>query len=100
MAVKLETVINAMDLATEVLTAAAGVIEGAKQLGVDVDVVGGAVMGAADGAANGVRAVADGLGLGLGVHAHTFGRSGCLCRLQVSSKRDAVRVPLRTERPR
>lgn len=73
MAVKLETVINAMDLATEVLTAAAGVIEGAKQLGVDVDVVGGAVRGAADGAANGVRAVADGIGMGLGVAADGVG---------------------------
>lgn len=73
MAVKLETVINAMDLATEVLTAAAGVIEGAKQLGVDVDVVGGAVKGAADGAANGVRAVADGIGMGLGVAADGVG---------------------------
>lgn len=73
MAVKLETVINAMDLATEVLTAAAGVIEGAKQLGVDVDVVGGAVKVAADGAANGVRAVADGIGMGLGVAADGVG---------------------------
>lgn len=73
MAVKLETVINAMDLATEVLTAAAGVIEGAKQLGVDVDVVGGAVKGAADGAANGVRAVVDGIGMGLGVAADGVG---------------------------
>lgn len=73
MAVKLETVINAMDLATEVLTAAAGVIEGAKQLGVDVDVVGGAVKGAADGAANGVRAVADGIGMGLGVASDDVG---------------------------
>ena len=73
MAVKLKTVINAMDLAAEVLAAAAGVIEGAKQLGVDVDAVGGAVKGAADGAANGVRTVADGVGTGLGVAADGVG---------------------------
>ena len=73
MAVKLKTVINAMDLAAEVLAAAAGVIEGAKQLGVDVDAVGGAVKGAADGAANGVRTVVDGVGTGLGVAADGVG---------------------------
>lgn len=73
MAVKLKTVINAMDLAAEVLAAAAGVIEGAKQLGVDVDAVGGIVKGAADGAANGVRTVVDGVGTGLGVAADGVG---------------------------
>ena len=73
MTVKLETVINAMDLAAEVLAAAAGVIEGAKQLGVDVDAVGGAVMDAAGGAANGARVVADGIGKGFGVAADGVG---------------------------
>lgn len=73
MAVKLETVINAMDLAAQVLTKASVVIEGAKQLGVDVDAVGGAVKGAADGAANGARVVADGIGKGLGVAADGVG---------------------------
>ncbi len=73
MAVKLETVINEMDLAAQVLTKASVVIEGAKQLGVDVDAVGGAVKGAADGAANGARVVADGIGKGLGVAADGVG---------------------------
>lgn len=73
MAVKLETVINAMDLAVQVLNKASVVIEGAKQLGVDVDAVGGAVKGAADGAANGARVVADGIGKGLGVAADGVG---------------------------
>lgn len=73
MVVKLETVINAMDLAAQVLSKASVVIEGAKQLGVDVDAVGGAVKGAADGAANGARAVADGIGKGLGVAADGVG---------------------------
>lgn len=73
MAVKLETVINAMDLAAQVLSKASVVIEGAKQLGVDVDAVGGAVKGAADGAANGARAVADGIGKGFGVAADGVG---------------------------
>lgn len=73
MAVKLETVINAMDLAAKVLTKASVVIEGAKQLGVNVDAVGGAVKGAADGAANGARVVADGIGKGFGVAADGVG---------------------------
>ena len=67
MSVKLETVINAMDLAAQVLTKASEVIEKAKKLGVDPDAVGGAVKGAADGAANGARVVADGIGKGFGV---------------------------------
>lgn len=73
MVVKLETVINAMDLAAQVLTKASVVIEKAKKLGVDPDAVGGAVKGAADGAANGARVVADGIGKGLGVAADGFG---------------------------
>ena len=73
MVVNLKTVKDAMNLAAEVLAAAAGVIEGAKQLGVDPDAVGGAVKGAADGAANGARVVADGIGKGLGVAADGFG---------------------------
>lgn len=73
MSVKLETVINAMDLAAQVLTKASEVIEKAKKLGVDPDAVGGAVKGAADGAANGARVVADGIGKGLGVAADGFG---------------------------
>ena len=52
-AVNLETVKDTVDLAAKVLAAAADVIEGAKQLGVDVDAVGGVVKDAADGAANG-----------------------------------------------
>ncbi len=66
MVINLKTVKDTVNLAAEVLAAAAGVIEGAKQLGVDVDAVGGAVKGAADGAANGARVVADGIGKGLG----------------------------------
>lgn len=73
MSVKLETVINAMDLAAEVLTKASVVIEKAKKLGVDPDAVGGAVKGAADGAANGARVVADGIGKGFGVAADGVG---------------------------
>lgn len=64
MAVNLETVKEAMELATKVLKAAATVIDGAKELGVDVDAVGGAVKDAAGGAANGARVVADGIGKG------------------------------------
>lgn len=73
MTVNLKTIKDAMSLAAKVLVAAADVIDGAKQLGVDVDAVGGAVKGAADGAANGVRAVADGIGMGLGVAADGVG---------------------------
>ncbi len=73
MAVNLKTVKDTMSLAAKVLVAAADVIDGAKQLGVDVDAVGGAVKGAADGAANGVRTVADGIGMGLGVAADGVG---------------------------
>lgn len=73
MAVNFETVKEAMELATKVLKAAATVIDGAKQLGVDVDVAAGAVKGAADGAANGARAVADGIGKGFGVAAGGVG---------------------------
>lgn len=73
MAVNFETVKEAMELATKVLKAAATVIDGAKQLGVDVDVAAGAVKGASDGAANGARAVADGIGKGFGVAADGVG---------------------------
>lgn len=73
MAVNFETVKEAMELATKVLKAAATVIDGAKQLGVDVDVAAGAVKGAADGAANGARVVADGIGKGFGVAADGVG---------------------------
>lgn len=73
MAVNLKTVKDMMSLAAKVLVAAADVIDSAKQLGVDVDAVGGAVKGAADGAANGVRTVADGIGMGLGVAADGVG---------------------------
>ena len=73
MAVNFETVKEAMELATKVLKAAATVIDGAKQLGVDVDVAAGAVKGAADGAANGARAVADGIGKGFCVAAGGVG---------------------------
>lgn len=73
MAVNLETVKNTVNLAAGVLTAAAGVVEGAKQLGVDVDAVGGAVKDAAGGAANGARVVADGIGKGLGAAAEGVG---------------------------
>lgn len=73
MVVNLKTVKDAVNLAADVLAAAAGVIEGAKQLGVDIDAVGGAVMDAAGGAANGARAVADGIGKGIGVAADGVG---------------------------
>ena len=73
MAVNFETVKETMELATKVLKAAATVIDGAKQLGVDVDVAAGAVKGAADGAANGARVVADGIGKGFGVAADGVG---------------------------
>lgn len=73
MAVNLETVKDAMSLAAKVLVAAADVIDGAKQLGVDVEAVGGTVMDAAGGAANGARAVADGIGKGFGVAANGVG---------------------------
>lgn len=73
MAVNLEAVINAMDLAALVLTKASVVIEKAKKLGVDPDAVGGAVKGAAGGAANGARVVADGIGKGFGVAADGVG---------------------------
>ena len=53
-----------------VLAAAAGVVDGAKQLGFDVD---GAVKSAADGATNGARAVADGIGKGFGAAAEGVG---------------------------
>ena len=72
-AVNLETVKDTVDLAAKVLAAAADVIEGAKQLGVDVDVVGGVVKDAADGAANGARAVVDGIGKGFGAAADGVG---------------------------
>lgn len=65
MAVNLKNVKDTVNLAAEVLGAAAAVIEGAKQLGVDVDAVGGAVKDAAGGAANGARVVADGIGKGV-----------------------------------
>lgn len=73
MAVNIKTVKEAMVLATKVLKAAATVIDGAKQLGVDVEAVGGAVMDAAGGAANGARVVADGIGKGFGVAADGVG---------------------------
>lgn len=73
MAVNLETVKDTVDLAAKVLAAAADVIEGAKQLGVDVDAVGGVVKDAADGAANGARAVVDGIGKGFGAAADGVG---------------------------
>ena len=72
-AVNLETVKDTVDLAAKVLAAAADVIEGAKQLGVDVDAVGGVVKDAADGAANGARAVVDGIGKGFGAAADGVG---------------------------
>lgn len=71
--VDLEAVKDTVNLAAGVLAAAAGVIEGAKQLGIDVDAVGGAVKDAADGAANGVRVVADGIGKGFGAAAGGVG---------------------------
>ena len=73
MSVDLKTVKDAMSLAAKVLVAAADVIDGAKQLGVDVEAVGGAVKDAADGAANGARVVADGIGKGFGVAADGVG---------------------------
>ena len=73
MSVDLKTVKDAMSLAAKVLVAAADVIDGAKQLGVDVEAVGGAVKDAADGAANGARVVVDGIGKGLGVAADGVG---------------------------
>lgn len=73
MAVNLKTVINAMDLAALVLTKASTVIENAKKLGVDVDAVGGAVKDAAGGAANGARAVVDGIGKGFDAAADGVG---------------------------
>lgn len=65
-AVNLEAVKDTVNLAAGVLAAAAGVIESAKQLGVDVDAVGGVVKDAADGAASGARAVVDGIGTAVG----------------------------------
>lgn len=73
MAVNLKTIKDTISLAAKVLVAAADVIDGAKQLGVDVDAVGGAVMDAAGGAANGARVVADGIGKGFGVAADGVG---------------------------
>lgn len=73
MAVNLKNVKDTVNLAAEVLGAAAAVIEGAKQLGVDVDAVGGAVKDAAGGAANGARVVADGIGKGFGAAADGVG---------------------------
>ena len=66
MAVNLKTVKDTVNLAAGVLAAAAGVVDGAKQLGFDVD---GAVKSAADGATNGARVVADGIGKGFGAAA-------------------------------
>lgn len=74
MAVNLKNVKDTVNLAAEVLGAAAAVIEGAKQLGVDVDAVGGAVKDAAGGAANGARVVADGIGKGFGAAAMASAR--------------------------
>lgn len=73
MTVNLKTIKDAMSLAAKVLVAAADVIDGAKQLGVDVDAVGGVVKDAADGAANGARAVVDGIGKGFGAAADGVG---------------------------
>ena len=73
MAVNLKNVKDTVNLAAEVLGAAAAVIEGAKQLGVDVDAVGGAVKDAAGGAANGARVVADGIGKGFGAAVGALG---------------------------
>lgn len=70
MAVNLKTVKDTVNLAAGVLAAAAGVVDGAKQLGFDVD---GAVKSAADGATNGARAVADGIGKGFGAAAEGVG---------------------------
>ena len=71
MAVNLKTVKDTVNLAAGVLAAAAGVVDGAKQLGFDVD---GAVKSAADGATNGARAVADGIGKGFGAAAEASAR--------------------------
>ena len=70
MAVNLKTVKDTVNLAAGVLAAAAGVVDGAKQLGFDVD---GAVKSAADGATNGARVVADGIGKGFGAAAEGVG---------------------------
>ena len=70
MAVNLKTVKDTVNLAAGVLAAAAGVVDGAKQLGFDVD---GAVKSAADGATNGAHAVADGIGKGFGAAAEGVG---------------------------
>lgn len=70
MAVNLKTVKDTVNLAAGVLAAAAGVVDGAKQLGFDVD---GAVKSAADGATNGACAVADGIGKGFGAAAEGVG---------------------------
>lgn len=70
MAVNLKTVKDTVNLAAGVLAAAAGVVDGAKQLGFDVD---GAVKSAADGATSGARAVADGIGKGFGAAAEGVG---------------------------
>lgn len=70
MTVNLKTVKDTVNLAAEVLAAAAGVVEGAKQLGFDVD---GAVKSAADGATNGARVVAGGIGKGFGAAADGVG---------------------------
>ena len=73
MAVNLKAMKDTVNLAAGVLAAAAGVIEGAKQLGVDTDAVGSAVKEAADGAVNGARVVADGIGKGFGAAADGVG---------------------------
>lgn len=73
MAINLKTVRDTAVLAVGVLDAAAGLVDGAKQLGVDTDAVGEAVKGAADGAVNGARAVADGIGKGFGAAADGVG---------------------------
>lgn len=70
MGVNLKTVKDTVNLAAGVLAAAAGVVDGAKQLGFDVD---GAVKSAADGATSGARAVADGIGKGFGAAAEGVG---------------------------
>ncbi len=67
MAVNLKNVKDTVNLAAEVLGAAAAVIEGAKQLGVDVDAVGGAVKDAAVGQTHLFQhAAADGVGAAVG----------------------------------
>ena len=90
MAVNLKNVKDTVNLAVEVLGAAAAVIEGAKELGVDVDAVGGAVKDAAGGAANGARAVADGIGKGFGAAADGVGAAvGALGGAAPSGRRGA-----------